>query len=65
MTTRKPTLLILGGTGEALLLASAAVAELGDQLRVISSLAGRTRNPAKVSGEVRIGGFGGVEGLAD
>ena len=64
MTSRKPSLLILGGTGEALLLARAAVAELGDQLRVISSLAGRTRSPAIVSGEVRIGGFGGVEGLA-
>jgi len=64
MTGRKPTLLIIGGTGEALLLARAAEAELGDRLRVISSLAGRTRCPAKVGGEVRVGGFGGIEGLA-
>lgn len=64
MTSRKPALLILGGTGEALSLARAAEVKLGDRLRVIYSLAGRTRNPAKVGGEVRIGGFGGVEGLA-
>ena len=64
MTSRKPALLILGGTGEALSLARAAEAKLGDRLRVIYSLAGRTRNPAKVGGEVRVGGFGGVEGLA-
>ncbi|MDA0228852.1 MAG: cobalt-precorrin-6A reductase [Proteobacteria bacterium] len=64
MANRKATLLILGGTGEALRLARAAEAELGARLRVISSLAGRTRNPAKVGGEVRVGGFGGVEGLA-
>jgi len=64
MTLRKPTLLILGGTGDARRLARAAEAELGDRLRIVSSLAGSTRNPAKVGGEVRVGGFGGVEGLA-
>ncbi len=58
-------LLILGGTGEAATLAREAVAALGGRLRVITSLAGRTRNPASVPGEVRVGGFGGADGLAD
>ena len=52
--------LILGGTAEARALAKALVAQ-GDQ--VISSLAGRVQNPRLPAGEVRIGGFGGVEGL--
>jgi precorrin-6A/cobalt-precorrin-6A reductase len=30
---------------------------------VISSLAGRTSNPLRIAGEVRVGGFGGVAGL--
>ncbi|PRD45381.1 cobalt-precorrin-6A reductase [Phyllobacterium phragmitis] len=33
-------------------------------LRSITSLAGRTRNPANLDGDVRSGGFGGAEGLA-
>ncbi len=33
-------------------------------MRVVSSLAGRVRDPALPAGEVRIGGFGGVDGLA-
>ena len=64
MTVGKATLLILGGTGEALRLARAVEAGLGDRLRIVSSLAGSTRNPAKIGGEVRVGGFGGVDGLA-
>ena len=55
-------LLLLGGTREALDLAQAASESA--QLRIITSLAGRTRAPAKVPGEVRVGGFGGAEGLA-
>ncbi len=53
---------ILGGTGEARQLA----ARLADRpgLRLTSSLAGRVREPRLPVGEVRIGGFGGVEGLA-
>ncbi|MEU0498280.1 cobalt-precorrin-6A reductase [Mycobacterium sp. NPDC006124] len=51
--------LILGGTAEARALA----AELNPDVAVISSLAGRVPNPALPVGEVRIGGFGGVEGL--
>lgn len=57
-------LLILGGTAEAAQLAAASVARFGESLRVISSLAGRTGRPAIPPGEVRIGGFGGSEGLA-
>jgi precorrin-6A/cobalt-precorrin-6A reductase len=59
----RATVLILGGTGEARELAG-RLAEAGD-LQVISSLAGRVRNPALPAGEVRIGGFGGVAGLTD
>jgi precorrin-6A/cobalt-precorrin-6A reductase len=33
-------------------------------LSVVSSLAGRVRDPALPAGEVRIGGFGGIDGLA-
>jgi precorrin-6A/cobalt-precorrin-6A reductase len=53
--------LVLGGTGEARRLASAMVDEGID---VVSSLAGRVADPALPAGEVRVGGFGGVGGLA-
>ena len=54
-------LLILGGTGEAAMLAR----HLTDRpdLDVVSSLAGRVASPALPIGAVRVGGFGGVEGL--
>ncbi|MEO1748015.1 MAG: precorrin-6A/cobalt-precorrin-6A reductase, partial [Pseudomonadota bacterium] len=55
-------ILILGGTKEASQLASELVAIHGNEA-VISSLAGRTKEPKPVAGQVRIGGFGGVEGL--
>ena len=57
------TALILGGTSEARQLAGRLTSI--DGLRTISSLAGRVKNPALPTGEVRIGGFGGVVGLAD
>lgn len=57
-------LLILGGTGEARALAAHATAQFARDLRVITSLAGRTRSPAALAGEVRRGGFGGADGLA-
>jgi precorrin-6A/cobalt-precorrin-6A reductase len=59
---RSPVL-VLGGTSEARALAArlAAVPEL----RVISSLAGRVRDPLLPEGEVRVGSFGGEDGLAD
>jgi precorrin-6A/cobalt-precorrin-6A reductase len=62
MTTRDPCVLILGGTSEARELALRLAARAG--LRVVSSLAGRVRDPALPAGEVRIGGFGGPDGLA-
>ncbi|GAA2793641.1 cobalt-precorrin-6A reductase [Crossiella cryophila] len=55
--------LVLGGTGEARRLA-VALGEV-DGLRVVSSLAGRVREPLLPVGEVRVGGFGGVRGLVD
>jgi len=55
--------LILGGTREARDLAGHLTGQPG--LRVISSLAGRVRDPALPAGEVRIGGFGGADGLAE
>ncbi|WP_016949303.1 cobalt-precorrin-6A reductase [Anabaena sp. PCC 7108] len=54
--------LILGGTGDAAELA-AKVANIPG-IEAISSLAGRTREPSTPVGNFRIGGFGGVEGLA-
>ncbi|MCM1975037.1 MULTISPECIES: cobalt-precorrin-6A reductase [Streptomyces] len=57
-----PHVLILGGTTEARELAAALTALPG--LRVTTSLAGRVSRPGTVTGEVRIGGFGGAEGLA-
>jgi precorrin-6A/cobalt-precorrin-6A reductase len=58
----RTTVLILGGTAEARELASRLAAR--PDLRVISSLAGRTADPALPAGEVRIGGFNGADGLA-
>ncbi|MBM3561151.1 MAG: cobalt-precorrin-6A reductase [Alphaproteobacteria bacterium] len=58
-------MLILGGTGEALALAWALDAAFAGRLRLVSSLAGRTRSPRQPPGEVRIGGFGGAGPLAD
>ncbi|RBY84241.1 cobalt-precorrin-6A reductase [Blastococcus sp. TF02A-26] len=57
-----PRVLVLGGTGEARRLATALVAAGVD---VLSSLAGRVADPVLPPGEVRVGGFGGVEGLAE
>ncbi|MCD9141097.1 cobalt-precorrin-6A reductase [Streptomyces albireticuli] len=55
-------ILILGGTTEARQLA----AELAEDpaLRVTTSLAGRVARPRLPAGQVRIGGFGGPEGMA-
>jgi len=59
---RTPTVLILGGTAEARVLAD-ELDSLG--VAVISSLAGRVADPKLPVGAVRIGGFGGADGLAD
>ena len=55
-------LLILGGTREANALASLLIERGYD---VMTSLAGRTREPRPPIGQFRVGGFGGVEGLAE
>ncbi|QUR67907.1 cobalt-precorrin-6A reductase [Mycobacterium spongiae] len=51
--------LLLGGTAEARALAKL----LHPGVPIVSSLAGRVPDPALPLGPVRIGGFGGVEGL--
>ncbi|GIF05994.1 cobalt-precorrin-6A reductase [Actinoplanes siamensis] len=53
-------ILILGGTTEARELAGLVAGEH----QVITSLAGRTSTPRLPAGEVRVGGFGGVDGLS-
>ena len=55
-------ILILGGTQEAFALAEQLADVSG--VEIISSLAGRTREPRIPRGQVRVGGFGGAEGLA-
>ncbi|WP_099037424.1 cobalt-precorrin-6A reductase [Mycobacterium neglectum] len=54
-------ILLLGGTAEARALA----AQLHPDVEAISSLAGRVPDPALPVGQVRIGGFGGADGLRD
>ncbi|MET8458957.1 cobalt-precorrin-6A reductase [Streptomyces parvulus] len=56
--------LILGGTTEARRLAELLAAEALPGLRVTNSLAGRVAAPRTPPGEVRVGGFGGADGLA-
>jgi precorrin-6A/cobalt-precorrin-6A reductase len=53
--------LILGGTGDASQLAMKA--STLPEIEVIVSLAGRTRQPAPIATQTRIGGFGGTSGL--
>jgi precorrin-6A/cobalt-precorrin-6A reductase len=64
LRAKAETILILGGTREAAALAAELVAAHSDW-RVITSLAGRTKEPKPLAGEVRIGGFGGAKGLAE
>ncbi|MEH2305873.1 cobalt-precorrin-6A reductase [Nostoc sp.] len=54
--------LILGGTGDAAELAARVATIQG--LDAITSLAGRTHEPSVPLGDLRVGGFGGVAGLA-
>lgn len=55
------SVLLLGGTAEARALAADLDAR---GMRFVSSLAGRVARPRLPVGETRVGGFGGVEGLA-
>jgi precorrin-6A/cobalt-precorrin-6A reductase len=56
-------ILILGGTAEARQLAGRLAGRAG--LDITLSLAGRTASPAAQPVPVRVGGFGGAEGLAN
>jgi precorrin-6A/cobalt-precorrin-6A reductase len=58
-----PHVLILGGTTEARELAAALSVRPG--VRVTTSLAGRVARPGALPGDVRTGGFGGPDGLAE
>lgn len=55
--------LLLGGTGDAATLSKSLAGDT--RIDLTTSLAGRTRAPAALSGQVRRGGFGGLDGLAD
>lgn len=61
-TASRHRVLILGGTGEALDLAARLAAD--PSLAVTTSLAGRTTGHRRPAGELRVGGFGGADGLA-
>lgn len=56
-------LLILGGTAEGAAIARTAAKRFAGRLHVISSLAGRRAALPDLPGEVRVGGFGGADGL--
>lgn len=60
-----PHVLILGGTADARKLARLLDEHFGETIRLTISLAGRTKNPDAIAGDVRSGGFGGAEGLTD
>jgi precorrin-6A/cobalt-precorrin-6A reductase len=55
-------ILILGGTSDAIILARELVKAGHD---IVTSFAGVTEHPVLPEGEVRVGGFGGEEGLYD
>lgn len=59
-----PRLLILGGTAEAAALAKRIDREFGAAIDMVSSLAGRMATLPDLPGRLRVGGFGGTEGLA-
>jgi precorrin-6A/cobalt-precorrin-6A reductase len=62
-TTQQPlNILVLGGTSEAALLAKELARRPG--IATVLSLAGRTNKAAPSPVPVRIGGFGGIDGLA-
>ena len=60
-----PRLLILGGTNEAASLAKTIHTQFSGRLDTIYSLAGRTKPNREFVSTVRVGGFGGVKGLAE
>lgn len=58
---RPPRVLLLGGTSEGLDLAARLAAR--KDVQAITSLAGRVSRPRMPAGMVRVGGFGGADGL--
>lgn len=60
---RLPTVLVLGGTTEATALVTGLAPQLDRRMNLIVSFAGRTGSPTAPAGAVRVGGFGGVDGL--
>ena len=56
------TVLILGGTSEAVAL-DQLLADQAPEIRAVVSLAGHTSDPKPLNLPVRVGGFGGIEGL--
>ncbi len=63
MTRDHVPLLLLGGTGDANALARCLINRFQDRIMLTTSIAGRTAEPAPIAGNLRSGGFGGVEGL--
>ena len=63
MDNASPTILLIAGTAEARALA-AAIEQDFPAARLIVSLLGATSEPAPYAGTLRVGGFGGAEGLA-
>ncbi|HMQ25701.1 MAG TPA: cobalt-precorrin-6A reductase [Acidimicrobiales bacterium] len=60
---RRPKLLVLGGSAEATALIARLAPRVGRDLDLTVSFAGRTKHPTAPAGEIRVGGFGGAEGL--
>lgn len=56
------SILVLGGTAEAIIRTKELLAKNIDQ-KIIYSLAGRTTSQPDLACDIRIGGFGGVDGL--
>ncbi|MBD2038628.1 cobalt-precorrin-6A reductase [Leptolyngbya sp. FACHB-321] len=61
MNSETTQVLILGGTGDAAALA--AQLSILPGVEITTALAGRTQQPSALPGEVRVGGFGGSDGL--
>ncbi|MEL7302444.1 MAG: precorrin-6A/cobalt-precorrin-6A reductase [Pseudomonadota bacterium] len=61
---RETHVLLLAGTGEARRLASQIVDAKLPRLALTTSLAGATTEPRAYAGDLRRGGFGGVDGLS-
>ena len=64
--TRRPLVLILGGTTDAIELATdLSATATNPRLDVMTSYAGSTQSPRQPPGLIRTGGFGGASGLAN